>query len=203
MSENRDLEEAYREAEEAIRRVEVCAKRIPVPAVNEMRYAGYHALKYLTTEEGKEKSREWEKAIDHCHRAYYDAQSFLLLILYSKVLNIRKGLGEYLHFFAEMSGDSYREMKKKLVLARRFIEGIEKSRSNSTEWEKRAEFFRQCEPHVQACYEYVLAYEDIQEELCCKVDEAKRKERRDKIILWSSVSAALITAVSLVIALGA
>ena len=202
MSEIHDLEEAYREAEEAIRRVEVYTKKVPVPAVNEMRYAGYHALRHLVVGEDGEKAREREKAISHCHRAYYDAQSFLLLILYSKALNIRRGLGNYLHFFAEMTGESYWEMKKRLVSARRFIEGVEKSRSDPSRWERRAEFFKQCEPHVQACYEYVLAYENIREELCCRVDESKRKERRDKVILWSTILAVLIAAVSLVVALG-
>lgn len=98
MSGVRDLEEAYHEAEEAIRRVEVYTKKVPVPAVNEMRYAGYHALRHLIVEEDGEKEREREKAISHCHRAYYDAQSFLLLILCSRALNIRRGLGNHLHF---------------------------------------------------------------------------------------------------------
>lgn len=56
----RDLEEAYHEAEEAIRRVEVYTKKVPVPAVNEMRYAGYHALRHLIVEEDGEKARERE-----------------------------------------------------------------------------------------------------------------------------------------------
>lgn len=93
------LEKSYREAEEAIRTVEVHTGKLAVPALNEMRYAGYHALQCLLAKDDISRHAACSKAISHCRRAFFDAQSLLLLFFYSRVLNIRKGLGNYLHFF--------------------------------------------------------------------------------------------------------
>ena len=61
-----------------------------------------------------------------------------------------------------MTGESYWEMKKRLVLAHRFIEGVEKSRSDPSRWEKRAEFFSSANPmckHVTSMCSHTKTFE--------------------------------------------
>lgn len=199
MDELRILENAYREAEEAIRVAEIHTGKLAVPALNEMRYAGYHALQCLLAKDSTSRDTACTKAISHCRRAYFDARSLLLLFLYSRVLNIRAGLGKYLHFFAEMVGEHYTELKTNVVGARRMIEGIENFRRDQVKWQSRDDFFRCCDPHIRACYACVTAYENIAEELCGKVDKARNKENYQRIILWLTIFGTFVAILGFVV----
>jgi hypothetical protein len=44
-----------------------------IPAVNELRYAGYHAAKALTAVSIEDAEKAYEAAIKHCHRSSYDS----------------------------------------------------------------------------------------------------------------------------------
>lgn len=64
----------YRRAERAIKRCEMIALAVPTPAVNQLRYAGNHALKAMTAGSGTElQKRELEDSERHCKRAWFDA----------------------------------------------------------------------------------------------------------------------------------
>ncbi len=136
-----DLAEAYREAEAAIRSVEVCTSRMPIPALNEMRYAGYHAIACLQEKDARVREEEFARTISHCRRAYFDAQSVLLLTLYARVKNILEGLGAYLHFFPEMVGNEYAAKKLAVERARVFIEKLRSVKKDERRWELRGEWF--------------------------------------------------------------
>lgn len=190
------LAEAFRDAEAAIRKVEVFVNKVPVPALNEMRYAGYHAIRYLLAEE-HQRAEEISKTISHCRRAYFDAQSFLLLTLYTKVKNIREGLGEFLHFFPKMVGPDYSAKKAAVQEARDFIENLRIIKKDKSRWEKRDEECTACAPHIEACHAYILMFESVREELCCKVDGAKGARNRNIVM---ALVGALIGVVGTVVA---
>lgn len=176
-----ELREAYREAEKAIRSVELVAKKVPVPALNEMRYAGYHAIALNLAESAAVREDEYRKVVAHCRRAYFDAHSMLLLLLYAEVKNIRDALGEYLHFFPEIVGDAYSAKKEAVVNARKFIENLHSLKQDQQRWAARDEMCAACRPHVEACKAYIDTYEAVREELSSRVDEAKRN-RRSRIV---------------------
>ena len=186
------LAEAYREAESAIRSVEIITNKVPIPALNEMRYAGYHAIAFLLAGDYKQKEEEFGKSVSHCHRAYFDAQSFMLLSLYSRVKNIRDGLGEYLHFFPEMVGEPYSAKKAAVEKARAFLETLRTVRKDAQRWEKRDELYESCKPHIEACRAYIQAFESIREELCSKVDAAKAAEKKSSHSWWISAIIAIV-----------
>lgn len=194
-----DLAEAYWEAESAIRAAEVCMNKMPVPALNEMRYAGAHAVSAHVQSDERIRERELQAAVNHCKRAYFDAQGFLLLYLYGRVKNIRDVLGCHLHFFPEMVGPDYQKLKKDVVEARRFIEELRVVKQDSGRWEQRMQFCRMCEPHIKACKAYIAAFELIREELCSKVDAAREKDRRSRLALWMTVGATIIGVVASVL----
>lgn len=172
-----ELREAYREAEKAIREVEVVAKKVPVPALNEMRYAGYHAIAVNLAESAEAREEEARKTVAHCRRAYFDAHSMLLLLLYTEVQNIRKALGKHLHFFPEIIGAAYVDKKEAVLNARKFIERLHSVKDDKQRWEARNEIYQACKPHVDACRAYIDAYETVREELSAKVEAAKRAEK--------------------------
>jgi len=182
------LAEAYSAAESAIRSVEAITNKVPIPALNEMRYAGYHAIAYLLAAESRTREEEFEKTASHCRRAYFDAQSVLLLSLYARVRNIRDGLGSYLHFFPEMIGEPYSAKKIAVEEARTFIETLRSVKKDGNRWEKRGEEYATCKPHIEACRAYIQMFESVREELCSKVDAAKTAEKKNAQSLWIPVA---------------
>lgn len=175
-----DLAEAYKEAENAISLAEKHTLMMPEPALNEMRYAGSHAVSCMLAKDKDTFQQELTAAIMHCRRAHFDAQSVLLLYLFNKVKNIREGLGVYLHFFPEMVGSEYDKLKGDLIPALGFIETVSSVKEDTMRWEKRGELNNACQPHIKACSAYINAYERIEEELCSKVDDAKRCDESEK-----------------------
>jgi len=67
------LKAHFRRAERAIKRCERVTLAVPVPALNQLRYAGNHLLKALTAEEEVVVANETGKAELHTKRAWFDA----------------------------------------------------------------------------------------------------------------------------------
>ena len=68
-----DILKRYNNAESFIKEVELCASAVAFPAINELRYAGHHLLKALTSDDQDESRHELNDVEDHCHRAMYEA----------------------------------------------------------------------------------------------------------------------------------
>ncbi|MBF0624484.1 MAG: hypothetical protein HQL82_06720 [Magnetococcales bacterium] len=66
----RDL---FQAAEDDIKKVERTSREIPIPAVNELRYAGHHLLKGLGASTPMEREEQYHRARRHCQRARHDA----------------------------------------------------------------------------------------------------------------------------------
>lgn len=66
-----ELVRLFRLAEEKIKLVENLNEELPIPAINELRYAGYHMAQYLAG--GPDADEQLAKAQNHCKRAIFDA----------------------------------------------------------------------------------------------------------------------------------
>ena len=70
----------FHEAERALKFVELDQNEgTVVPAINELRYAGYHICKAIEATNPKERAEEIDKAEKHCKRAKFDALEFGIL----------------------------------------------------------------------------------------------------------------------------
>ena len=66
----------YRRAERAIKRCDSLADAVPTPALNQLRYAGYHILVAISADKGGDAAKtaqELLEAEEHCRRAWLDA----------------------------------------------------------------------------------------------------------------------------------
>lgn len=69
-----EVRDLYFEAERALKKIEhLHHEGLVIPTVNELRYAGNHLLRAFQTQDSAEALQEFEKAKNHCKRAYYDA----------------------------------------------------------------------------------------------------------------------------------
>ncbi len=74
-----ELSEKFKKAEKLIKTAEHASAELPFPAVNELRYAGYHYIesdKKLCEGNEKEAIEEMRKALNHARRAVYDVLEF-------------------------------------------------------------------------------------------------------------------------------
>ena len=71
--EYRQIQQLYDEAERFIKEVETGESAVAFPAINELRYAGHHLLKALTSKSPEGSQAELNDVKDHCHRAMYEA----------------------------------------------------------------------------------------------------------------------------------
>lgn len=70
------IQRHYRRAERAIKRCDSLANAVPTPAINQLRYAGYHILVAVSADKAgnaEKKKQELLKADEHCKRAWLDA----------------------------------------------------------------------------------------------------------------------------------
>lgn len=90
----KELGDVYRKAEVAIKEFELSPNRADpkypcigehdpsdlfIPAVNQLRYAGFHLVKADSLESNGDKENNLNKAINHCQRAYFDTKEAMLL----------------------------------------------------------------------------------------------------------------------------
>ena len=68
-------------AERILKVTENISGQVAIPAINELRYAGFHVLKGLSATDPEITEKELFKAKDHCERAAYDAAAAGLVVV--------------------------------------------------------------------------------------------------------------------------
>ncbi len=92
---------AFKQAEGAIKSAEHAGEDLPVPCINELRYAGYHHIRsdqFRADGLPEKAEEEMQKAIRHAKRAHFDVSEFYVSIYSEKaraVIDSYKGY-EYL-----------------------------------------------------------------------------------------------------------
>ena len=79
------LREKYAIADRLSKLVSVITEEAAIPAVNELRYAGFHLLKAINVSGSVEDGEHMARAIDHCERAIYDATEAGLMALVQSI----------------------------------------------------------------------------------------------------------------------
>ena len=89
--------ETYREkyalADRLSRSVSVITEEAAIPALNELRYAGFHLLKAINASGSVEDGEHMERAIEHCERAIYDATEAGILALVHSIDRVLSSYG--------------------------------------------------------------------------------------------------------------
>lgn len=74
-----EIRNLYQDAERRIKEIEVFQEELPLPAINELRYAGHHLLRAEEAGAQDASDAELDKARNHCLRAIYDAEELRAL----------------------------------------------------------------------------------------------------------------------------
>ena len=82
----RRLRDEYDTADKVLSEVQAFVDEAGVPAINELRYAGYHLLNTIIPANGEgPPHEELTRAVNHCKRATYEASEMGLLTAFDKV----------------------------------------------------------------------------------------------------------------------
>ena len=86
----RRLREEYDIADKVMKEVQAFVDDAGIPAINELRYAGYHLLNTLIPANGEASAQEeLLRAINHCKRATYEASEMGLLTAFDKITDFK------------------------------------------------------------------------------------------------------------------
>lgn len=134
-----DIKSLFHRAEDRIKRVESNDKDsgVVVPAINELRYAGFHLLEASTADNDEDCSEQLQRAKRHCQRAVYDAVEVAALDRLDRFDMFDQDYR--LVSFGEIIPD-YTDKKRYVREVREFI--------NETSREEREQKYQQCEEYL-------------------------------------------------------
>lgn len=154
-----------------------------IPAVNELRYGGYHISNYIRN---PEKSHELGRACSHCKRAVYDAYEASILFLLQELKVFEQDYRKVI--IPEIVPNYFEYLHKRREIAD-FINSIDK--------ETRDE-------HYEKCKKYTEELKTIVNELALARNELNkciRKERKNSFIAIITVALTLLGVVVAIVAL--
>ncbi len=172
----------FKKAEQAVKEVEYIHVELTMPAVNELRYAGYHISNFL---ENPAVTDELDRAIGHCKRAIYDA--YEASILYH-IKEFRAFNSDYSTVVVSEVIADYNEIHYKVTSILDFIRGIDK--------ETKDEHYSACKQHHNELKEIIKRLGSAREELNKKI----RFERKKSFI---SIITTVVAIFSLIVAIAA
>ncbi len=170
----------FQQAEDAIEETEVTRNELIIPAVNELRYAGYHITNFIND---PSKTNEIKLAEGHCKRAIYDAYEASILYLISQ---FNKFKDDYRTVVISSVVPNIAEYNIKLDDVVKFVTTIDK--------ETKVE-------HYQRCSNFYTQLSTIIKELDSSRDDLNilfAKERNSSIMLVLAFLGVLLAAIALV-----
>jgi hypothetical protein len=160
----------YQQAETAIKVVDHEHIDLGIPAINELRYAGYHLALFI--KDPKNKVDEIRKACGHCQRATYDAYEASIIYCIEEYKTFQR---DYKDSVIPDVIPDYVEKIKIIKHAIRFIDSIDK--------ETKAQNYEKCKEYHEALINLVESLNEARPELNKKI----KAERRNAQLLWGSL----------------
>lgn len=172
----RDL---FRNAERQIKRAEEISGELAIPAVNELRYAGWHLLEALCSGGPDNGAEQLARARRHCQRAIFDASDAGVVYLLERVKTFqddyrRIPISDVIH--------NYTDLRKNIADTRNEI-----SKARETN-ESRDGYYQQAASSVIRLKNIVDLLEESREEL----NKVVRRDNRGAFMSWLMV---VITAI--------
>lgn len=163
------LRDKFKLAEKAIKTIEVYHDDLVIPAVNQLRYAGFHLTKYLVNQED---GTQLPKAAFHCERAAYDALETGLTYLAEQFQTFED---DYHDVQIVPQVPEFHEFKREYREIQAFV--IEHSNN-----EERQSHTEECFMHYERLKEIVEELDLTRDELNKEKDKQRTSSRRFQIV---------------------
>lgn len=164
-----DLRALYDTADEFAREVAEFRAAIPIPAYNELRYAGHHLLQALDDSGTISSNEQLRRAVSHCERAMYEAAEAGIISVLDSIDQFRK---EYKNIVVKDIVNDYASILNK---ARKAQNLLARGRSDQMSSSERASGYMETFRQLRDDSEMLEASRD---DLNAKVAEQVRDSRR-------------------------
>jgi hypothetical protein len=181
--------EIWDKAESRIKRTEHLRTSLTIPAVNELRYAGYHLLRALTynPSAGDEDTPEVSlgKGTLHCRRATYDAVDAEAMLYLERAKRFEQ---DYRDVSIDVPNFNYMAVRAQIREARDLMLEARSA------YESRDAYHQRIMEHCDKLRSAVDLMDDARIELNKKKDSELRTKRNFKIVVTVSILAAIAAA---------
>ncbi|MDR2732985.1 MAG: hypothetical protein LBB36_07200 [Fibromonadaceae bacterium] len=185
----------FEHADKIIQDVKSITKDEIIPAISQLRYAGWHLARWLNSDiTGNSDENEFSEAIGHSKRAIFEASRYGILFC---MLGIQSFRDMYSGEIMPGIIANYSEKMYKAEESRKFVISVSE---------------RERDVRADACYAHFVTIRDILQELICcqpelnrlkeqKQNEVKILRRRHKQLIIVSIASLIVTAIATAIAL--
>ncbi len=164
-----DLRARYDTADKFAREVAEFRFEIPIPAYNELRYAGYHLLQSLDDSGAISSNEQLRRAISHCERAMYEAAEAGIISVLDSIDQFRK---DYKNIVVKDVVDNYASI---VVQARDAQDLLARGRSDRLSSSERVSCYMETFRQLRTASATLEASRD---DLNAKLSEQVRDKRR-------------------------
>lgn len=162
-----ELARLFKLAEDKIKLVENLNLELSIPAINELRYAGYHITCFIAASTKEAANEEFGKAEKHCKRAIYDAAEAGVTF---QLEMIKAFQTDFRSLRIATVIPNYAEIRKQVNAARDLIV---KPRTTT----ERAVYYDECSTHLEILREAHRELESYREDLLQELQKNNRDSR--------------------------
>lgn len=171
-----DIIRLFDEAEEKLKDVELQDSELSIPAINQLRYAGYHLARAFCEDSPEIVNVQINKAKGHCKRAIYDAHEVGIINLLEQIRIFDEKEPSFLQFVVDVI-PTYPQLLQDASEASSFIAKIKENHRDN-----RDSYYQECEPHHQKLREVVstlkLSEPSIYSKSTAYIEKGKKENRR-------------------------
>lgn len=186
-----DLAALFHEAEREIKRLEHLVDKLPIPSINELRYAGHHLSRAWQARQREDASAchdELDRATKHCKRAIYDAHE---IGIQHHLLRIKQFQEDYRKTVISNVVHGYHDMRRDVNEANRFIAEIADQFRGD-----RDGYYEKCSHHFEAAGRIADTLEAARDDLNAKIRQDRWKVFGSLAAIAATLLAAVIVAFS-------
>lgn len=185
-----EISDLFTLAEEKIKLIEHLGNGLKFPAVNQLRYVGFHLFRAELAIGAEKRNNELRKAKNHCQRAIYDAVEVGILYYLDRFKVFQNDYRKECIFDVVLCYHEYRNLANKIT---NFISSITRD-SISDHCNNRGDQY-------QLSTEYLNRLKEIDEILQSSRDELNKKIRDKRTQAVVSIWSLIVTIVGLVVTL--
>lgn len=162
-----EIAHRFAEAEVLLKQAERLSCELPIPLINELRYAGSHLSRYFLEKDTIRIEEEIAKAKNHCERVVFDA--------YEIMLNYY--LDNFIHFGEQYAVTSLTDIIPDYLASRKTVREARDFVEKHTRKEERVCYCIQAREHLEKLKTLWEVYDDAREEIF-----KKRKRERHQFL---------------------
>ncbi len=160
-------------AEDKVKEVELLAQELSIPAINELRYVGYHLARSLCEDSPEQLNIQINKAERHCKRAIYDAHGIGIIHLLEQLMLFKEKYTSFSNAVITIM-PSYTDDLTCANKASKFIAQIKEENRGS-----RDSYYMQCEPHYQSLRDIIDKLSIAEPLINQKITEDRESEQKE------------------------